>query len=165
MTSDLMDRDTLVLENAELRRRLEEVEDTLSAIQAGEVDAFFVQGERNEVLTLESPDRPYRLLVEQMQQGGATLTSEGRILYCNWRFAALLKRPVQSLVGRPLREFMASAEQRHFDDLLAKARDGGELKAEVSLQRADSEPSPVYFSIECVHEGALGHCLFVADLT
>src|SRR4051812_38071617 len=59
---------------AELRRRLDEAEETIRAIREDEVDAFVVShGEADRVLTLESADRPYRRYVESMQQGALTL--------------------------------------------------------------------------------------------
>src|SRR5439155_19796926 len=79
--------DHLLRENEELRRRLEEAEETLRAIRGGEVDAVVVEAGREQVLTLESTDRPYRLLVEHMTQGAATLSGDGVILYCNRHFA------------------------------------------------------------------------------
>jgi hypothetical protein len=51
-------------ENEDLRRRLEEAEEALLAIRAGDVDAVLVAAEREQVYTLESADKPYRLLVE-----------------------------------------------------------------------------------------------------
>src|SRR4051794_22825644 len=88
---------------AELRRRLEEAEETIRAIREDEVDAFVVsRGEADRVLTLESADRPYRVLVESMQQGALTLSADGTILYCNPRFAALLGRPQDELSGLAL---------------------------------------------------------------
>src|SRR5436305_11267667 len=93
--------DQVLRENEELRRRLEEAEETLRAIRAGEVDAVVVESGSEQVFTLETADRPYRLLVEQMPQGAATLTPEGQILYCNRHFADLLGRPLEALLGQP----------------------------------------------------------------
>ena len=87
--------DQLLQENEDLRRRLEEAEEALRAMRAGEVDAVLVEGEREQVYTLESADKPYRLLVEQMPHAAATLTADGAIIYCNRRFADLLKRPLR----------------------------------------------------------------------
>ena len=85
-------------ENADLRRRLEEAEEVIRAIRTGAVDAFVVEAAHgNRVYTLESADRPYRLLVEQMQQGAVTLSADGGIAYCNRRFADLLRRPHERL--------------------------------------------------------------------
>jgi PAS domain-containing protein len=72
-----------------LRRRVEEAEDALQALRAGEVDAVLVEAGRERVYTLETADKPYRLLVEQVPQGAATLTADGAIIYCNRRFAEL----------------------------------------------------------------------------
>ncbi len=69
--------DQLLRENEDLRRRLEEAEDALRALRAGEVDAVLVEAEREQVYTLETADKPYRLLVEQMPHAAATLTADG----------------------------------------------------------------------------------------
>ena len=97
----------LLRENEDLRRRLEEAEDALRALRAGEVDAVLVEAGREQVFTLETADKPYRLLVEQVPQGAATLTADGAIIYCNRRFAELLRRPLHSLLGKPIGGFVA----------------------------------------------------------
>lgn len=58
-----------------LEARLEEVEDTLAAIRRGDFDAIVVEGPSGErlVYTLENADRPYRVLIEQIQEGAFTL--------------------------------------------------------------------------------------------
>src|SRR5262245_34231284 len=103
VASATMSREQLELENEELRRLLEEAEETIHAMQTGAVDAFVVDGpEGSRVYTLEAVDRPYRLFVEQMQQGAATLHAEGTIVYCNPRLAELLLVPSEKLVGASL---------------------------------------------------------------
>src|SRR5262245_31405369 len=90
----------LKVENQELRQRLQEAEETIQAIRAGSVDALVVQestGQR--VYTLTSADRPYRLFVEEMQQGAATLYADGTIAWCNRRLAEMLKVPQEKLLG------------------------------------------------------------------
>src|SRR3982751_402495 len=95
--------DQLLSENEDLRRRLDEAEDTVRAISGGEVDAFVVTcGQAEEVLTLGAADRPYRLLVEAMGQGAATLGADGTVLYANSRFAELLAAPLEKVVGAGL---------------------------------------------------------------
>ena len=58
--------------------RMAEAEDTLRAIGAGEVDAFVVSdgGAGQRVFTLSTADRPYRIFVENMRDGAATLVLE-----------------------------------------------------------------------------------------
>ena len=75
-----MSEANLLAEIADMRIRLQEAEETIRAIRSGSVDAFLVEGAHGaRVYTLQSADRPYRLLVEEMQQGALTLSSEGTI--------------------------------------------------------------------------------------
>jgi signal transduction histidine kinase len=84
-------------------------EDTLRAIGAGEVDAFVVSdgGSGQRVFTLSTADRPYRIFVENMRDGAATLSSGGLILYANRRLAELLSCPRETIAGAPLTRFVA----------------------------------------------------------
>ena len=147
--------DQLLQENEDLRRRLEEAEDALRALRAGEVDAVLVEAEREQVYTLETADKPYRLLVEQMPHGAATLTADGAIIYCNRRFADLLRRPLHSLLGKPIGGFVAAESRPLLEALL---RDGltAEVQGEVILQRADGTPVPAYLGVSALREGASG---------
>jgi PAS domain S-box-containing protein len=154
----------LLRENVDLRRRLEEAEEAIRAIRAGEVDAVVVEAEREQVYTLESADKPYRLLVEQMPQGAATLTAEGAILYCNRRFTELLDRPLAALLGKPIQEFVAPASRPFFESLLRDVPDGA-VQGEVTLKRADGTAVPAYLGVSALQEGALGLCLMVTDLS
>jgi PAS domain S-box-containing protein len=154
----------LLRENEDLRHRLEEAEDAFRALRAGEVDAVLVEAGREQVFTLETVDQPYRLLVEQVPQGAATLTANGAIIYCNRRFAELLRRPLHSLLGKPIGGFVSPDGRAVIEALL---RDGqtAEVQGEVALQRADGTTVPAYLGFSAVHEGALGLCLMVTDLT
>ena len=83
-----------------LRERLDEAEQTLEAIRNGDVDAVVVGSPGGQlVYTLENADRPYRVLIEQMQEGAITLSDDGTILYCNQRFATLLGVERERLLG------------------------------------------------------------------
>src|SRR5512138_83388 len=93
----------LLAENEELRLRLEEAEETLRAIGSGEVDAFVVSGPGGpQVFTLKGAEQPYRVLVETMNEGAATLAEDGTIIYCNNRLAAMLQMPLERLLGTQL---------------------------------------------------------------
>jgi len=96
----------------ELRQRLSEAEGNLQAIYSGEIDALLLANEHGErrVFTLKSADAPYRALVERMQEGAATLTTGGEIVYCNQRFADLVKRPLEQVFGASIGTFLPSAE-------------------------------------------------------
>jgi PAS domain S-box-containing protein len=156
--------DDLLRENEVLRRRLEEAEEALRAIHAGEVDAVLVEAEREQVYTLETPDNSYRLLVAQLPYAAVTLTADGSIIFCNRRFAELLQRPHASLHGRPIRDFVASDSRATLEALL---RDGRtvEVQDTVTLLRGDGTPASACLGVSALREGALGLCLIVTDLT
>jgi signal transduction histidine kinase len=96
----------------ELRQRLLEAEGNLQAIYSGEIDALLLADEegKRRVFTLRSADAPYRALVERMQEGAATLSLTGEIIYCNQRFADLVQRPLESVFGLPVVGFLPAAE-------------------------------------------------------
>jgi PAS domain S-box-containing protein len=156
--------DQLLRENQDLRRRLDEAEDALRALRAGEVDAIVVEGEGEQVYTLEAPYKTYRLLVEQMPYSAATLTAAGEIIYCNRRFADLLGLPLHSLLGKPIGDFVVPDGRPLLEALL---RDGlaAEAHGEVILRGVDGTPMPSYLGVSALREGALGLCLMVTDLT
>jgi PAS domain S-box-containing protein len=146
-----------------LRRRLELAEDTLRAIRNGEVDAVVTQPEERFYL-LETAERPYRVLIEQMPMGALTLTAEGLILYCNRHFADLVQRPPKSVLGKPIRQFISPQFGPAFADFL-RAGLAGKADGEFTLQRSDGMTVPVNLSISAIHEGAIELCLMVTDLT
>ena len=129
---------------AELTARLEEAEETLRAVRAGEIDAFIVQGPRGEqVYTLRSADQPYRTLVEEMQEGAAILTVAGDIVYCNRQLATLMEMPLEDLIGRSLDTFLLGSDRAAFM-ALRKARSG---KCRARLTAATGRIIEVYLSV------------------
>jgi PAS domain-containing protein len=99
----------------QLERRLEEAEGTLEAIRHGEVDALVVSGPAGpQVYTLQSADHPYRILVQEMQEGALTLTSTGLILYANLAFARMMRTSLESIVGTSVQRFVASRDLQSF---------------------------------------------------
>jgi PAS domain S-box-containing protein len=158
------DIDQLLQENRELRVRLQDTEDAIRALQAGEADALFVESGGEQVYTLELPDKPYRLLVEQMHQGAATLTTDGKIIYCNARFIDLLRQPLHSLLGQPISRFAAGDSHRLLESLLLDGQHG-DVEGEVTLQRADGSVVPAFLGVSIMQEGVLGSCLIIRDLS
>src|SRR6478752_6711704 len=109
----------LLAEIERLKSRLAEPEDTIAAIRSGEVDAFVVTeklGERVYVLRDTAP--PYRLMVEEMKEGAATMDSHETILYANRRLAELLERPPERLRGSSFREFLPPEARKEWEALL-----------------------------------------------
>jgi len=103
----------LIEENQQLRARLEELEETLRAIRSGEVDALVLSGPDGEqIYTLNGALEPYRMMVEAMSEGAVMLAEDCSILYCNARFAEMVKAPHEGLIGLPFHG-MVAAPDRH----------------------------------------------------
>ncbi len=131
----------------ELELRLEESEDTLEAIRRGDFDAVVVQGSDNErqIYTLENADQPYRVLIEQMQEGAFTSTADGRLLYCNRQLAELFDIPQEHLIGRMLGDFLSEDDRARLAALMAEASHGT-ARGEFSVCIGNG-PQPVYLSL------------------
>jgi PAS domain S-box-containing protein len=133
---------------AGLLARLRTAEDTLRAIRSGEVDALMVSGRRGrQVVALQGGEPAYRLLVEAMSEGAATLSRDGTLLYCNRRFAELMRVPRARLIGVEVRALVAEPERDRFDAFLAQAARAS-AKGEFTLRCARKSPVPVYLSLD-----------------
>jgi PAS domain S-box-containing protein len=111
------------IELAELRRRLEEAEDTLRAIRNGEVDALVVDAPEGEVVyTLTTADYPYRLMIDEMNQGAVSVSPDSIILYCNRNFGAMLGLSGQTVTGTQFGEYVAPGMRDQFLEDLLQAR-------------------------------------------
>jgi two-component system cell cycle sensor histidine kinase/response regulator CckA len=123
--------------------RMTAAEDTLRAISAGAVDAFVVSdgGSGQRVFALSTADRPYRIFVESMRDGAATLSASGLVLYANRRFAELLSRSREAIVGAPLARFVAGGLPVELKELRAHA--ALSRTVELELVNADGFTIPV----------------------
>jgi len=126
------------------RDRLRAAEDTLRALRAGEVDAVVVtRGGDEHVITFQGADLPYRILLDQMYAGAVTLTPDGVIVYCNRRFAEIVRTPPARVLGVALRRFAPPAQQPMLDTMVERAS-GERTSGEFALWAAgDGTPTPV----------------------
>ncbi|MGE0161080.1 MAG: ATP-binding protein [Gemmatimonadales bacterium] len=154
---------TLEREIEELRVRLREAEEELRAIREGEIDALLLQAGEDRVYTLERPEHPFRLLVDQIPHAAATLTAEGTILCCNERFGALVRRPPLSLSGLPLQELVAPESHEALGEMLARAPNA-DAEALLTLRVGDTA-LPVPLGLQAIGASAFGTCLMLTDLS
>src|ERR1700684_514344 len=97
-----------------LQERVNELEETLRAIRSGEVDAVVVSAPAgDQVFTLQGAEHPYRLLVETIDEGAATISNDGTILYSNRSFANILDRQPGGSIGLPIENFAAGHDVEH----------------------------------------------------
>lgn len=152
-------------EVCELRERLAEAEQTLQAIRQGDVDAVIVTGVSGpQVYTLLNADRPYRNIVERMQEGALTLTPDGTILYANQRLASFLDLALPNIVGHNFAQFVAAGDRDRFNELMGDSGSTGG-SSEVALCAAGDTAVPVYLSVvDLFSEGQRIICGIVTDL-
>ena len=160
-------RQQLLDEVKDLKSRSMEAEETLRAILNGEVDGLViktVKGDR--VFTLSGADHPYRIMVETMNEGAVTLAADGTILYCNQRFADIVKEPLEKVMGSSIYQYISSKDLQLFKMLLKEGLKGNS-KVELALQTGDENSVPVLLSISTLQQtdipGAM--CMVVTDLT
>jgi PAS domain S-box-containing protein len=147
-----------------LRVRLAEAEELRRAISEGDLDALVIPSPEGQlVFTLDSADHAYRVLVETMNEGTATLACDGTILYCNRHFAELLRMPLQSIIGTSICQFIDPDDKITFKTLLKKEKG----RSELNMRIEESTLLPVYLSVSSLQvAGSPGAwCLVVTDLT
>jgi len=136
----------------ELRARLREAEETLAAIRAGEVDALVIHGsKRDQVFTLQGAEKPYRLLIEAMNEGALTILHDGTVLYCNNAFATMIGRPIEKIIGGSFFQFLMSEDKHRLRQMLASLSESG-AKGEFTLQSSRHRPAklPVQLSLALI---------------
>jgi len=163
-----IDRRTIgevLAENEELRLRLEEAEQTLGAIQRGEVDALVVetpQGDR--IYTLQGAEHPYRILVESMNEGAAILDLDGTIRYCNNRLATMLQVPLEKLIGTLLNSYVAPLDMMDFVATLDRCQEE-QGTAEVRLITYQGDSLSVHLSCRALMQDGIGISAVITDLS
>jgi PAS domain S-box-containing protein len=149
-----------------LRTRVQELEETFAAIQRGRVDAVVVSGAQgDQVFTLQGAEHPYRVLVENMNEGAATLDQDGVVLYANSSFAKTLGAPLEILVGTPLHKHFQAQEHDKLRSLLEGGL-RGEARDEVSLAISGGQRRLLRLSTSVVREfGTRTLCVIATDMT
>jgi PAS domain S-box-containing protein len=134
----------------ELKIRLGDAEQTLQAIRSGEVDALVVSTkEGDRVFTLRGAETPYRMIVENISEGAATLTPEGVILYANAHFSNMLGIPLERMIGTLIHDFVWEPDRVLLPSLLEKALRQIARK-EINLVMSDNEFLPAYLSLRSI---------------
>ena len=148
----------------ELNLSLSEAENILRALRVGEVDGLIVarEGDRR-VYTFSGADHPYRVIVETMSEGAVTLTSGGKITYCNKRFAEMVGMVPNQLIGSSISDLVDDVPK--LETLLNNSR-GTNKKDEIPLRASGGILVPTLFSVSPLQlDETNGLCIVVTDLT
>jgi PAS domain S-box-containing protein len=145
-----------------LHASLQEAQDTLEAIRNGEVDAIVATG--NRIYSLTGAEHPYRVYVEQMQEGAVTVAADGLILYCNQRFADMIGSPLEGAMGSVICSYLSLESWEKISAVVA----GGEsvVKHESVLCCQSGPEIPVNFTasrLSLSDQNVI--CLVITDLT
>jgi two-component system, NarL family, sensor kinase len=149
-----------------LRARVAELEETLRAIRMGEVDAVLVEGPQGgQVFTLQGAEHPYRTLVETIDEGAATLTEDGTVLYSNKSFAGILDAPLEKFIGVPLERFVSGEDLEHLKTLFVGAKTAS-TRGEIRLKTRNGRPRTVRLTLSPNRElGLEAICAVATELT
>lgn len=158
------DEANLSIRIRELESRLEESEQLIEAIKAGEVDAFAINRENQpEIYTLQSGDYAYRILIEEFGEGALNVTEEGLIVYTNASFFNLLKLPYEKVIGSSIFDFIESGSAKEFNDLFTASL-AGKSRGEINLMVNDTI-IPVYISLTSLQPKLATVGIIITDLS
>ena len=149
-----------------MRAQLREAQETIEAIRGGGVDSLMIGPPGQEqVYALASADRPYRLIVEAMNEGAATVSPRGVILDANPRLAAMTGRSATELIGTAVLDLIPDAHRAAFAALLDVGA-GDSARGEVELTGPGGTTVPVLLAVSGFDlDGMLLRCLVLTDLT
>jgi two-component system, NarL family, sensor kinase len=150
----------------DLLARVAELEETLRAIRMGEVDAVLVSGPGgDQVFTLQGAEHPYRLMVETIDEGAATLADDGTVLYANRSFAEIFDVALEKFIGAPLNDFVFGEDRALLAHLIADANINI-VRGEIRLDSHKQRPRTIRLTLSPVREqGVHTICVVATELT
>ena len=149
----------------ELQRRLEDAEETLRAIRAGEVDALVIDGPNGaDIYTLTSADYPYRLMIDEMNEGAVSVSPDAYILYGNRNFASILGLHETNASGIPFTDYIAPHLREQFLEDIKQAHEQG-IRREYMLSNGSGKETPVLISFAKLQPQTNSISIVVTDLT
>jgi len=158
--SDREDRAEL----AEVRAQLRELQQLVEAIRTGSFDSLII-GPPGQERIHYTTDRSYRLIVEAMSEGAATVSTSGVILGANPRLGSMTGQNASELIGTPVLDLIAEAHRPAFARLLDVAV-GESARGEADLTGSGGTTVPVLLAVSGFDlDGTLMRCLVLTDLT
>jgi PAS domain S-box-containing protein len=115
---------------------------------------------------LKGAERRYRLFVEEMNEGAATLNAEGAILYANSALTAMLGLPPEKVLGSSFSDYLASGSSPGFSTFM-KLASKSSSRTEAAVRTSKGSIVPVLLSGRTMsHEAGVRRInLIVTDLT
>ena len=166
MIDERKTRQQLIDELDHLQSRLDEAEETLRAIRHGEVDAIVVHSDAgDQIYTLQGAEHPYRVMIESIAEGAATILPDSTILYGNHRLAEMLAVPLEKLIGQNLSTYIQPSDSPRYDVLIKNSLHGPG-KDEIQFLCHNGSSLPVLLSLSPVVVNDIqGVSIVATDLT
>jgi PAS domain S-box-containing protein len=157
----------LLLENEELRASLAEAKETLEAIRNGEVDAIIVSGLSGEkIFSISSAETPYRVIIEEMNEGAVVLSADGVVLYCNGRFAELVSIAPEQITGSWFYQIFPENDIQKCNDLLQAGLNGKTSGELTYVKDENTPPVHLHLSFSSLPPELLGDvCVMATDIS
>jgi two-component system, NarL family, sensor kinase len=153
-----------------LKRRplgqVRESEQIVLAIRHGKIDALVMTGSDGEqVVTLQGSDQPYRVVLEAINDGAATLDHSGTVLYANSRFAEILRVPEGSLIGTTLQNYLSPSTFEKLQRLITQGLTT-DARDEITLESSEGRPRLVRLALKPMRNTEQTNvCLVATELT
>jgi two-component system CheB/CheR fusion protein len=168
MHDSLKTREQLLEEVAALRARLEEPEETLSAIHSGQIDAFVVlEAAGEKVYTLATAEllRQLQVITDSLPVAVAYLDRERRYHFNSRLHESWFGRPRHEITGRSMVEVMGEAMYEAVREKVDAALNGNQVAFEQWLNFPGTGSRCIHFTlIPHVHaEKVQGFVAFVQD--
>lgn len=160
-------REQLAAKIRTLEERLWEAEQTIEAIQSGDVDALVIhKPDGEQIYTLTGADHGYRVLVESVSEGALILSSDDSIYYCNRTLGEILQLPIQKIIGSTLDSYIAAEARPRLMELIKESLSFGAAWGESLMKRNDETLLPVNVSLNRMSvEDFEGVCAIITDLS
>jgi len=158
--------DALSKKNAVLMQGLGDAMESLDAIRSENIDALaMADDETLNVYSEKSSDKPYRILIEKMNEGAVTLYTDGSIVYCNSYFANMVNLPLQKIIGSLFTYFIEDKSKQEVEVLLKKGR-AQTVKEEIFILSSDGKKIPVLMILNALPlEAGSVLSIILTDLT
>ena len=120
-----------------------------------------------QVFTLQGAGHAYRVLIESMNEGALTLTTNGLVLYANQCFARMVKRPLEQVLGSSFHDLLSAADQAALRPLLKRTAKSGS-KIQALLHGGGGAQVPAHLSIRPLARNGAKSATFgivVTDMT
>lgn len=156
----------LLKENLELKARLKKTQATLRAIQTGKIDAPGLNTNQSKKVNSQNKvDKPYRLIIENMNESALLISPENIILFCNTAFARLMNLSSNKIVGSSLYEFISHESINDYNKIIKKSNKA-KSKGNINFKSKDIKNIPLEIVVEKFSEnGNKFYSLMAYDVT